>query len=149
MRQILPPILIRVMVGLVFITEGILKFLRPEELGVGRFAAIGLPIPHILAPLVGGIEIGAGAAVLLNFYAGEAALLLLGVIVTALVTTKLPILFGHALGPFPLAKVAHTGWFGMLHEARTDFCMLMGTVIVMIDSGIQLGRREWYQSKEL
>jgi uncharacterized membrane protein YphA (DoxX/SURF4 family) len=149
MRQILPPILIRVMVGLVFLTEGILKFLRPEELGVGRFAAIGLPIPHILAPLVGGIEIGAGVAVLLNFYAGEAALLLLGVIVTALVTTKLPILFGHALGPFPLAKVAHTGWFGMLHEARTDFCMLMGTVIVMIDSGIQLGRREWYQSKEL
>lgn len=149
MRSILPPILIRVMVGLVFITEGILKFLRPEELGVGRFAAIGLPIPHILAPLVGGIEIGAGVAVLLNFYAGEAALLLLGVIFTALVTTKLPILFGHALGPFPLAKVAHTGWFGFLHEARTDFCMLMGTIIVMIDSGIQLGRREWYQSKEL
>lgn len=149
MRLILPPILIRVMVGLVFLTEGILKFLRPEELGVGRFAAIGLPFPHILAPLVGGIEIGAGAAVLLNFYAGEAALLLLGVIVTALVTTKLPILFGHALGPFTLAKVVHTGWFGFLHEARTDFCMLMGTIIVMIDSGIQLGRREWYQSKEL
>ncbi len=148
MRTILPPILIRIMVGLVFLTEGILKFLRPEELGAGRFAAIGLPFPHFLAPLVGGIEIGAGAAVILNFYAGEAALLLLGVIVTALITTKLPILFGRPLGPFTLAKVAHTGWFGFFHEARTDFCMLIGTVIVLLDSGLQIGDRRWYQSKD-
>jgi uncharacterized membrane protein YphA (DoxX/SURF4 family) len=137
------------MVGLVFLTEGILKFLRPEELGAGRFAAIGLPLPHQLAPLVGGIEIGAGAAVILNFYAGEAALVLLCVIVTALITTKLPILLGHSLGPFTLAKVAHTGWFGFLHEARTDFCMLIGAVVILLDSGIQFGRRRWYQSKDL
>jgi uncharacterized membrane protein YphA (DoxX/SURF4 family) len=149
MRSFLPPILIRVMVGLVFLVEGILKFLRPEELGAGRFAAIGLPFPHFLAPLVGSIEIVAGAAVILNFYAGEAALLLLGVIVTALVTTKFPILFGHPLGPFTLAKVAHTGWFGFFHEARTDFCMLIGTVMILIDSGFQFGRRPWYQSKDL
>src|SRR5208283_4745830 len=105
MRQTIPMILIRVIVGLVFVTEGFLKFLRPEELGSGRFAAIGLPYPHILAPIVGGVEIGAGAMVLFGIYAGDAALLLLLVIVAALVTTKLPILFGHPLGPFPLAKL--------------------------------------------
>lgn len=149
MRSFLPPILIRVMVGLVFLTEGILKFVRPEELGAGRFAAIGLPFPQFLAPAVGGIEIGAGAALILNFYAGEAALALLVIILAALVTTKLPILLGHSLGPFTLSKVAHTGWFGFFHEARTDFCMLIGTVVILIESGFQSRSRPWYQSKDL
>ena len=107
MRQNLPMILIRVMVGVVFLTEGILKFLLPGELGVGRFTAIGLPFPHLLAQLVGGVEIVGGAAILLGLYAGDAALLLLVVILTALVTTKLPILLGHPLGPFALAKAPH------------------------------------------
>src|ERR1039458_5684611 len=89
MRRELPMILIRIIVGLVFLMEGILKFLRPEELGTGRFAAIGLPLPHLLAPFVGGVEIICGAAVLFNFFAGDAALALLPVILTALVTTKL------------------------------------------------------------
>lgn len=53
MRRMFPMILIRVVVGLVFVTEGILKFVHPSELGAGRFAAIGLPFPHTLAPLVG------------------------------------------------------------------------------------------------
>ncbi len=61
MRKKLPMILIRTMVGLVFLTEGILKFLLPGELGVGRFAHVGFPYPHLLAPFVGGIEIAAGA----------------------------------------------------------------------------------------
>ena len=92
MRNRLPMILIRVIVGLVFLTEGILKFLRPGELGSGRFAHIGLPFPYIAAPLVGAIEIAAGAAVIVNLYAGDAAILLLLVIITALITTKIPIL---------------------------------------------------------
>jgi uncharacterized membrane protein YphA (DoxX/SURF4 family) len=150
MRRDLPMILIRVIVGLVFLTEGILKFIHPDELGVGRFAGIGLPFPHLLAPLVGGIEIAGGAAILLNFYAGDAALLLLLVIVTALVTTKAPILLGHPLGPFPLVKLPHYGWLSFLHEARTDLCMIFGLLAVLIDSGLRIGRRRrWYQSREL
>jgi uncharacterized membrane protein YphA (DoxX/SURF4 family) len=47
--NLLPMILIRVMVGLIFLLEGVLKFVRPEALGAGRFAAIGLPFPHQLA----------------------------------------------------------------------------------------------------
>ncbi len=126
MRQALPMILIRVVVGLVFLTEGVLKFVRPDELGWGRFASIGLPYPQVLAPVVGGTEIVAGAAVLLNLYAGDAAILLLAVIVTALVTTKLPILLGRPLGPFALVKLPHYGWLSFLHEARLDLCMLFG-----------------------
>ena len=134
MRQSLPMILIRVVVGLVFITEGILKFMRPEELGWGRFAGIGLPFPQALAPLVGGTEIVAGAAVMLNVFAGDAAILLLVVIVTALVTTKLPILLGRPLGPFALAKLPHYGWMSFLHEARLDLSMLFASLAVLIDS---------------
>jgi len=146
-RRDLPMILIRVLVGLVFLIEGSLKFLRPEDLGVGRFAEIGLPFPHYLAPVVGGIEIAGGAAILLNFYAGDAALALLIVILTALVTTKLPILLGRPLGPFPLDKLKEYGWMSFFHEALTELCMVFGLLAIVIDSGIQIGRRrKWYQS---
>ncbi|MFZ0744465.1 MAG: DoxX family protein [Terracidiphilus sp.] len=137
MRKKLPMILIRIVVGLVFLTEGILKFVLPGELGAGRFAHIGLPYPHLLAPFVGGVEIVAGAAMILNLYAGDAALLLLAVILTAIVTTKLPILLGHPLGRFAPAKLNHFGLLSFLHEARTDLCMLFGCVAVLFDSGLQ------------
>ena len=38
-------VLIRLVVGLVFLSEGIQKFLFADSLGVGRFARIGLPAP--------------------------------------------------------------------------------------------------------
>ncbi len=144
-RQALPMILIRVTVGLVFLLEGALKFLRPQELGVARFAAIGLPFPHQLAPLVGGIEIGGGAAILLNFYAGDAALALLAVMAVALVTTKLPILLGRPLGPFAPERLKNYGWLSFFHAARIDLCMVFGLLAIVIDSGLRMGRRRrWY-----
>jgi len=147
-RQELPMILVRVIVGLVFLMEGIFKFLLPTELGAGYFAVIGLPFPQLLAPAVGAIEIIGGAFVLLNFYAGEAALSLLAVTIAALITTKLPILLGHPLGPFGPVKLLHYGWLSFLHEARIDFIMLMGALAVVIDSGFQIGnQRRWYQER--
>lgn len=133
--------LIRIIVAVVFITEGVLKFVFPSELGAGRFAHIGLMRPHVLAPVVGGLEIAAGAALLANFYAGEAAIFLLAVILTAIVTTKIPILLGRPLGPFSLTKnVSRYGLAGFLHEARTDLCMLFCLVAILLDSGMQRGR---------
>lgn len=147
MRRALPMILIRVIVGLTFLIEGSLKFLRPEELGAGRFVAIGLPFAHPLSVLVGGVEIIGAAAILLNLYAGDAALALLAVIATALITTKIPILLGRPLGPFALAKVNHYGWLSFFHEARVDLSMLFGLAAIAIDSGLRLFRkRRWYQS---
>ncbi len=147
MRKNLPMMLIRVVVAVVFLTEGVLKFVYPGELGAGRFAHIGLPYPHILAPLVGAVEIGAGAAVLANFFAGDAAILLLAVIVTAIVTTKIPILLGRPVGPFALPKnVTHYGVAGFLHEARTDLAMLFSLVAIAMDSGVRgAGKRRGYQ----
>ena len=41
-------ILIRVVVGGVFFSEGIQKFLFPNDLGVGRFVKIGIPAPEAM-----------------------------------------------------------------------------------------------------
>lgn len=146
MRKNLPMILIRVVVGLVFLTEGILKFLLPGELGSGRFAHIGLPLPYFLAPFVGAIEMIAGAALILGLYAGDAAALLLVVILTAIATTKIPILLGHHFGRFEPPKLIHYGLLSFLHESRTDLCMLFGCTAILIDSGMRLGQgKRWFQ----
>jgi putative oxidoreductase len=137
-RKNLPIILVRVIVGVVFLTEGILKFVYPGELGAVRFAHIGLPFPHVLAPLVGSIEIAAGGALILGFYAGDAAILLLVVILTAIATTKIPILLGHPLGRFAPARLEHYGVLSFIHEARTDLAMLFGLVAILLDSGMSL-----------
>lgn len=138
MRKNLPMILIRMLVGLVFLTEGILKYVYPAELGTGRFAHIGLPFPHFLAPFVGAVEIASGGALILGFYAGDAALLLLIVIMTAIVTTKVPILLGHPLGRFAAPKLDHYGLLSFIHEARTDLSMLVGLVAILLDSGVKI-----------
>jgi len=68
-----PPavVLVRLIVGAVFLSEGIQKFLFPAELGVGRFAKIGLPSPEFLAPFVGTFEITCGLLVLLGSSRGS------------------------------------------------------------------------------
>src|ERR1039457_4122716 len=77
-------VLIRILVGWVFVSEGIQKFLFPAAPGVGRFAKIGIPHPGIMAPAVGAIEIVCGAAVILGLWTRLAAIPLLVVIATAI-----------------------------------------------------------------
>ncbi|MCC5858621.1 MAG: DoxX family protein, partial [Ectothiorhodospiraceae bacterium] len=74
-----PPatILIRIMVGAVFISEGIQKFVRAEEVGAGRFERIGLPQPQVLAPVVGVFEVLCGALVVIGLLTRPAVVPLL------------------------------------------------------------------------
>jgi uncharacterized membrane protein YphA (DoxX/SURF4 family) len=117
-------ILIRILVGWVFVSEGIQKFLFPAALGVGRFAKIGIPQPAFLAPVVGAIEIGCGLLLIFGIWTRLASIPLLVIISTAIVTTKIPELH-HAGQGF---------WF-MLHDARTDFSMALGLVFLLIAGG--------------
>ncbi len=117
-------ILIRILVGWVFVSEGIQKFLFPAALGVGRFAKIGLPHPAILAPVVGLIEVACGVAVIFGLWTRLAAIPLLAVIGTAIVLTKIP----------ELHRAGEGFWF-MLHDARTDFSMVLGLVFLLIAGG--------------
>ena len=125
-------LLIRVMVGVVFLTEGVQKFLYPEELGAGRFIKIGIPAPEVMGPFVGVVEIVCGVLLLLGLLTRLAAVPLLINISTAIVSTKVPILLGHGFWTFTLAKLPRYGFLSMLHEARTDFCMLLGLLFLLI-----------------
>jgi len=116
-----PPsvILVRILAGAVFFSEGLQKFVFPDALGVGRFAQIGIPAPTFTAPFVGMVETLFGALLILGLLTRLSAIPLLIDISVAILTTKIPMLF--AKGFWPAA-----------HEARTDFCMLLGLMFILI-----------------
>jgi putative oxidoreductase len=125
-------VLIRFVVGLVFLTEGVQKFLYPDELGVGRFLKIGIPAPQVMGPFVGGVEIVCGGLLILGLLTRLAAIPLILNISTAIVSTKLPMLLGRGFWGFALAKAPRYGFLSMMHEARTDFSMLLGLLFLLI-----------------
>jgi putative oxidoreductase len=116
-------ILVRLLVGWVFFSEGVQKFLFPAALGVGRFAKIGIPAPHFFAPFVGVVEIVCGLLVIVGFLTRLVATPLVIDISVAIATTKIPML-------------AKDGFWGTMHEARTDLCMLLGSLfLIAVGSG--------------
>jgi len=117
-------IIIRLMVGAVFVSEGTQKFLFPAEAGAGRFEKIGIPSPEVVAPLVGGCEIACGTLVLLGLATRLAAVPLVIIMLTAIASTKIPILLDQ-------------GFWKMAHEARTDWSMLLGSVFLLLVGGGQ------------
>ena len=125
-------VLIRLMVGTVFFLEGIQKFLYPEALGAGRFAEIGIPAPGVMGPFVGLVETVCGALLLVGLFTRLAAMALLVNISVAILSTKIPILLGHGFWTFTLAKLPRYGFLSMMHEARTDFSMLLGLIFLLI-----------------
>ncbi len=125
-------LLIRLLVGAVFLSEGIQKFLFPTALGVGRFARIGIPAPEVMGPFVGGVEIVAGSLLVLGLLTRPAALALLVDISVAIVSTKVPILLGHGFWLFTLPKLPRYGFWSMAHEARVDFCMWLGCLFLIL-----------------
>jgi len=129
-------ILIRLMVGLVvFLPEGLQKLLFPALLGAGRFAAIGIPWPELLGPFVGIIETLCGALIILGLLTRLAAVPLIIIMIVAILSTKIPILLGHGFLTFSLPHLARYGWWSMLHEARADLCMLLGSLFLLIVGG--------------
>jgi putative oxidoreductase len=125
-------ILIRLAVGAVFLTEGIQKFLFPVENGVGRFVKIGIPAPEIMAPFVGVVEIVCGALLMLGMITRLAAIPLIIDMLVAILSTKIPILLGRGFWGFSLRTLPYYGFWGMAHEARTDFAMLSGLIFLLI-----------------
>ena len=112
-------LLLRVLVGWVFFTEGIQKFLFPSALGVERFARIGIPSPAATAPFVGGVEIVCGLLLVIGLATTLAAIPLLIDIGVAIATTKLPMLMKQ-------------GFWAAMHEGRTDLCMVLGLLAVWL-----------------
>ena len=112
-------VLVRLIVGAVFLTEGIQKFIYPAALGVGRFAKIGIPWPQFSAPFDGIFEIGCGLLLLAGLATRLAAIPLIIDMLVAIATTKIPMLL-------------KSGFWAMAHEARTDWSMLLGSLFLLI-----------------
>ena len=110
-------VLVRLLVGAVFLSEGIQKFLFPAALGAGRFAKIGI---QFSAPFVGVVEILFGAMIVVGLLTRLAAIPLLIDISVAILTTK-------------VLMLSHQGFWPMAHEARVDFCMLLGLLFLIIE----------------
>ncbi len=125
-------ILIRLMVGAVFLEEGVQKFLFADLMGAGRLARIGIPAPNVMGPFVGAVEIACGALILAGLLTRPAALALLIDISVAILSTKVPILLGHGYWLFSLPKLQRYGFWSMASEARTDFSMFLGLIFLMI-----------------
>jgi len=115
-------ILVRLIVGLIFLTEGIQKFLFPELLGPGRFLKIGFSHAEFLAYFTGAFEIICGGLVLLGLFTRIVSIPLLIIMITAFVTTKWPIL-------------ADKGFWSFAHEYRTDFAMTLLLLYLIIYGG--------------
>lgn len=128
-------ILIRLVVGWVFLSEGIQKFLYSAENGADRFARIGIPSPEVMGPFVGVVEILCGALVMVGLLTRLAAIPLIIDMLVAILSTKIPILLGHGFWGFSLRTLPYYGFWGMFHEARTDFAMLFGSIFLLIVGG--------------
>jgi uncharacterized membrane protein YphA (DoxX/SURF4 family) len=116
-------VLVRLAVGLIFFTQGILKYIDPN-MGVVRFTRIGFSHPYFTAHFVGTFEIACGLLVLLGLWTRAAAVPPLFVITTAIATTKIPELFR-----------ANQGFWYMVSDARVDFAMLCSLLFLISVGG--------------
>lgn len=115
-------ILIRLMVGAVFLSEGMQKFLFPDLRGAGRFEKIGLPAPELLGYFVGSFEVICGLLVIMGLLTRLAAIPLTVIMLVAMATTKAEVLLND-------------GFWEMLHGSRTDWSMLLGSIFLIIKGG--------------
>jgi len=115
-------IIVRLIVGLIFLTEGIQKYLFPELLGTGRFLKIGFTNPEFWAYFTGTFEIICGTFLLIGLLTRLMSIPLFIIMVVAFVTTKWSLLIEKGFWPFA-------------HEYRTDFAMTLLLIYLLIYGG--------------
>lgn len=122
-------LLIRLMAGGVFLWEGILKFVLPNQ-GVGRFTKNGIPFPELSADFVGVLEIG-GGVLLLSLFTRFVSIPFIVEMIVAVLSTKIAIFLG--VSPLPLPPVPpQTGFWAVLHEVRSEYAQLLTVTFLLI-----------------
>ena len=116
-------ILIRMMAGAVFLSEGILKFVYTNQ-GAGRFTKLGFPIPEATATAIGMFEIVGGLCLLAGLYTRLVSIGFSIEMVVAIVTTKISLYLGTSPLPLPAAP-PKVGIWAVLHETRSDWAQLL------------------------
>ena len=115
-------IIIRFIVGIVFLSEGVQKFLFPLIRGAGRFEKIGLPYPEFIGSFVGTFEILCGILILFGLFTRLASIPTVIIMIVAIATTKVEVL-------------AIDGFWQMMHGSRTDWAMFLGSLFLIIKGG--------------
>ncbi len=84
----LPPLLARLVIGVVFVQTGWGKLHSLDHV-IEFFRSLGIPAPELQAPFVASVELAGGLLVLLGLFTRLAALPLIGTMVVAILTAKL------------------------------------------------------------
>ena len=123
-------LLIRLMAGSVFIWEGLMKFVFPNQ-GVGRFTKLGFPAPHFTATADAWLEIVGGLLLLTGLFTRFIAIPFIIEMIVAMLSTKIPLYLGTS--PLPLPPVPpQVGFWAVLHEIRSEYAQLMSCAFVLV-----------------
>jgi len=138
-----PPatVLIRLMAGGVFLSEGILKLVYTNQ-GVGRFTKLGFPFPDLTAHGVAAFEIVGGLCLLAGLYTRLVALGFSIEMIVAILTTKISLFLGTSPLPMPPAP-PQTGIWAVLHETRSDYAQLLCCVFLVLVGAGALSVDHW------
>jgi uncharacterized membrane protein YphA (DoxX/SURF4 family) len=122
-------ILIRLMAGGVFLSEGILKFIYLNQ-GIGRFTKIGIPAPGPTADFVALLEIVGGLLLISGFLTRLISVPFIIEMIVAILTTKVALYLGTSPLPLPPAP-PQIGIWAVLHESRSDYAQIMSALFLL------------------
>ena len=122
-------LLVRCMAGGVFLSEGILKFVYPNQ-GVGRFTKLGLPWPELTANFVATLEIVGGVLLIAGLLTRLIAIPFIVEMIVAILTTKVALYLGTSPLPLP-PSLPKVGFWAVMHETRSDYAQLLSCAFLM------------------
>ena len=105
LRNLIAPVLLRVVVGYGFMWHGYAKLGRGPELFASTLHTLGVPLPLLFAWLTTAVELVGGIAILAGAFVAWVSAPLAIVLITALVTVHLP----YGFPSVRLAEVSESG----------------------------------------
>jgi putative oxidoreductase len=124
-------LLLRLMAGGVFLSEGILKFVYTNQ-GVGRFTKLGMPFPAVTADFVACLEIVGGLLLLTGLLTRLISVPFIIEMIVAILSTKIALYLGTSPLPLPPA-LPKVGMWAVLHESRSDYAQIMTTIFLLVN----------------
>ncbi len=118
----IPTLFCRLAAGLIFLSEGLQKYILPDVVGTGRFTKIGFSNPAFWAYFTGTFEIVCGILILVGLWTRLASIPLLLIMIVSFITTKYP-------------ELTEKGFWFMAHDYRTDFAMTLLLIFLLIYGG--------------
>lgn len=123
-------LIMRVMAGGVFLSEGILKFVYTNQ-GVGRFTKLGIPAPELTATFVGSLEIVGGILLMVGLLTRIIAVPFIIEMLVAILTTKVSLYLGTSPLPLP-PSLPKVGFWAVMHETRSDYAQILTSIFLLV-----------------